>query len=187
MCNTNKLLKFKVIAAACENMGIGIKGDIPWRLKNEMAYFTKMTSTTKGTNKKNAVIMGRKTWESIPLKYKPLSDRFNVVISNTLEDTGYENVPVYKSLDQAMEAIRESPYSETIEDIWIIGGSRLYEEAINSPLCDKIYLTRVKGKFECDTFFPNIPPHYKEIQEEGVPKELQEEKGISYMYTVLVQ
>lgn len=187
MVNSSKLLKFNVIAAACENMGIGVNGDIPWRLKKEMAYFTRMTSTTEDSNKRNAVIMGRRTWDCIPLKYRPLPGRFNVVISNTINETGYDDVPVFKSLDKAVGALKEPPYSESIEAVWIIGGSSLYEEAINSPLCDKIYLTRVKGNFECDTFFPNIPSFYKEIQEENVPSGVQEENGISYVYTVLKQ
>ncbi|RWS18311.1 dihydrofolate reductase-like protein, partial [Leptotrombidium deliense] len=57
---------FALIAAQCENRGIGISGRLPWRLKNEMAYFTDVTSKTEDDKKRNAVVMGRKTWDSIP-------------------------------------------------------------------------------------------------------------------------
>lgn len=76
-----------MIAACCQNNGIGIKGNLPWKLKSEMAYFTRVTSETKDQNKQNAVIMGRKSWDSIPNKFKPLPGRINVVISQTMSPT----------------------------------------------------------------------------------------------------
>ena len=80
--------KVSMIAAVCQGNGIGIKGNLPWRLKNEMAYFTRITSETKDGDKKNAVVMGRKSWDSIPPKYRPLPGRVNVVISRSLPATG---------------------------------------------------------------------------------------------------
>lgn len=78
--------KFSLVAAACLNNGIGIKGRLPWTLRNEMAFFTRVTSTVTTDEKKNAVIMGRKTWDSIPLKFKPLPNRVNVVLSESLKE-----------------------------------------------------------------------------------------------------
>ena len=72
--------KIKMIAAACEGLGIGKNGDLPWRLKEEMKYFTRMTKTA-APGMKNAVVMGRKTYESIPKKWRPLDDRINVVLT----------------------------------------------------------------------------------------------------------
>ena len=72
--------KMKMIAAACEGLGIGKNGDLPWRLKEEMKYFTRMTKAA-APGRKNAVVMGRKTYESIPPKYRPLNDRVNVVLT----------------------------------------------------------------------------------------------------------
>ena len=75
-------MKFNLIVAACgKSLGIGLNGELPWRLKSEMKYFAETTSRTKDPDKINAVIMGRKTWESIPIKFKPLKNRFNVVLS----------------------------------------------------------------------------------------------------------
>ena len=70
----------KMIAAACEGLGIGKNGDLPWRLKEEMKYFTRMTKAA-APGRKNAVVMGRKTYESIPPKHRPLNDRVNVVLT----------------------------------------------------------------------------------------------------------
>ena len=75
-------MKFNLIVAACgKSLGIGLNGELPWRLKSEMKYFAETTTKTKDIDKMNAVIMGRKTWESIPLKFRPLKNRFNVILS----------------------------------------------------------------------------------------------------------
>lgn len=74
-------LKLYLIAAASENLGIGINGNLPWRLKSEMAFFTHMTSKTKDIKKKNVVVMGRRTWDCIPPKYRPLQGRINIVLT----------------------------------------------------------------------------------------------------------
>ncbi|KAH9628953.1 hypothetical protein HF086_016665 [Spodoptera exigua] len=78
-------VKLNLIAAACENMGIGVNGALPWRLKKEMAYFTTMTTKVKDPSKVNAVIMGRRTWDCIPDKYRPLSDRVNIVLTHNVD------------------------------------------------------------------------------------------------------
>ena len=75
-------MKFNLIVAACgKSLGIGLNGELPWKLQSEMKYFAETTSKTKDCDKMNAVIMGRKTWESIPLKFRPLKNRFNVILS----------------------------------------------------------------------------------------------------------
>ena len=75
-------MKFNLIVAACgKSLGIGLNGELPWKLKSEMKYFAETTTKTKDFDKMNAVIMGRKTWESIPLKFRPLKNRFNVILS----------------------------------------------------------------------------------------------------------
>lgn len=80
-------LKLAMVAAMSLTNGIGKDGGLPWRLKGEMAYFRKVTSQVpedeKHAGARNAVIMGRKTWASIPPKFRPLSGRLNVVISRT--------------------------------------------------------------------------------------------------------
>ena len=119
-------------------------------------YFRDVTSFNK-TSGENVVIMGRKTWESIPEKFKPLSNRINIVLSKTLSDTSlkdYNNTFVYKSLNDVLSMSYQK------SNIFVIGGGQIYEEAIKHPMCDKLYITEIYKDYECDTFFPD----YKDMQ-----------------------
>ena len=89
-------MKFNLIVAVCgKSFGIGNNGQLPWRLKSEMKHFASTTTTTKDTSKRNAVIMGRKTWDSIPRKFRPLKNRLNLVLSRqndiSLQDSEQHN------------------------------------------------------------------------------------------------
>jgi dihydrofolate reductase len=77
----HKAKGFSVVVAATTTNGIGVGGKLPWSLPQEMARFKKLTSITQQKNKTNAVIMGRKTFESIPQKFRPLKDRLNIVLT----------------------------------------------------------------------------------------------------------
>ncbi|CAG8557617.1 18524_t:CDS:2 [Racocetra fulgida] len=149
--------KFALIAAAEENWGIGINNALPWKLKKDMAYFERVTKKVLTSNEttdtslvtpnekiQNAVIMGRKTWESIPLKYRPLKDRLNVVLSR----------------NDAISSLTDKP---TVARIFIIGGGDIYKEAIELPLCEYILLTKVYKNFNCDAFFPKIDENLYEL------------------------
>ncbi|XP_032675586.1 dihydrofolate reductase isoform X1 [Odontomachus brunneus] len=175
------LPKLELIAAACENMGIGIKGNLPWRLKTEMEYFTRMTTKTKDNNKKNVVLMGRRTWDCLPKKYKPLKDRINIVLTSQSVDYGDKAI-VCESMLDALETIADM--KSKVEKVWVIGGSRVYKEAMESPYFNRLYLTRVRKNFECDTFFPPIPDNFVLIQDPAVPQDVQEENGIEFVYEV---
>nr|XP_033332063.1 dihydrofolate reductase isoform X2 [Megalopta genalis] len=127
MSGTKKMqLQLNLIAAACEGMGIGVNGALPWKLKSEMAFFTTMTSKTKDPSKKNVVLMGRRTWECIPSKFRPLQNRVNMVLSSKLSDLGNEAI-VCKSIANAMQMISQPPLNDRIESIWVIGGSSVYK------------------------------------------------------------
>jgi len=154
---------------------------LPWRLKNEMNYFTRITSNVKNPNFKNVVVIGRKTWESIPKKYRPLSGRINIILSKTLCSSDVpDDVVIKPSLDDALAHI--STLSD-IEDIYICGGCSVYEEAVKSPLCDRIYLTHVDGDFGCDAFFPEFDESkFKLVSDPAVPEGIQEERGIKYQF-----
>ena len=99
-------MKINLIVAGCrlngnDNvLGIGQAGNLPWKLKKEMKHFANLTTFTKDTEKQNAVLMGRKTWESIPFKFKPLKNRYNLVLTSQLDyDMGqHENVDKFSSL-----------------------------------------------------------------------------------------
>lgn len=72
---------FEIVVAAAENWGIGHCGSIPWRIREDLAFFKKITTETKNPSKKNCCVMGRKTYLSIPAKFRPLPGRLNIVLS----------------------------------------------------------------------------------------------------------
>ncbi|XP_034178240.1 dihydrofolate reductase isoform X2 [Osmia lignaria lignaria] len=159
-------LSLNLIAAACEGMGIGVKGTLPWKLKSEMAFFTSMTTKTKDSNKTNVVLMGRRTWECIPSK-----------------DYGNEAI-VCKSIPHAIDVISKEPLKDQVESIWVIGGSSVYKAAMESPNFSRLYLTKIKKHFDCDTFFPPIPNNFVLTEDPNVPQGIQEENGIQFVYEV---
>lgn len=175
--------KLYVIVACCENFGIGFNGTLPWRLKNELAYFTNMTSGGPQFNKMNAVIMGRKTWQSIPVKFRPLPCRINIVLTSDVGRFQRRNVYWCNSI-LAVEDVLNNTLSRVINIAWVIGGASMYEWALKRPDCERIYLTWIKKKFECDTFFPPIPEHFQQIEDSSVPQGEQQEGDIKYEYRV---
>jgi len=130
-----------IIAAMSENRVIGKDNAMPWSIKEDMAHFKRLT---KGW----PCVMGRKTWESLPVK--PLPGRLNVVISKTMTADGSfpKDVKIFSSLSAA--ARNCSGY----EKVFIIGGETVYREALE--LADKIELTVIHKQYEGDAFFPEI-------------------------------
>lgn len=124
-----------IIAAIAENNVLGVDNQIPWHIPEDLAHFKTLTVG-------QSVIMGRRTFESIG---KPLPDRENIIVSSTLGKT--DGAIVVSSLKEALAAA-------TKEEIFIIGGAKLYEEAI--PLADVLDITHVHLSPNGDTFFPTI-------------------------------
>ena len=113
-------IPFKLIAATCEGNGIGINNDLPWRLKLEMAYFTRMTTATLDDKKQNAMIMGRRTWESTPACERPLPGRISIVLSSLPKSqiAEAEDVLVCSNFEEAV-AIVES-LTDKVESCWVV-------------------------------------------------------------------
>jgi len=152
-----------VVVAICHNNGIGLEGDLPWpRLKGDMAYFKQLTMFTSDVQKSNVVIMGRKTWDSIPAARRPLPGRINIVLSTNPDYGKTLPLGVYHatSFVGAMQLIDSEPMNSRIESIFVIGGEAVYQSALKSPRCNKIYMTCVMAPFECDAFFPLMPPRF---------------------------
>ncbi|MEL7481136.1 MAG: dihydrofolate reductase [Pseudomonadota bacterium] len=133
-----------LIVAKARNNVIGVQGQLPWRLKNDMAFFKEATMG-------KPIIMGRKTWESFPRR--PLPGRQNIVLS---KDWDYAAIGarVYSSLGPALNAARTIAISEGKDEVFVIGGSMIYERAL--PLADRLYLTEVDAAPDGDAFFPGI-------------------------------
>ena len=169
------MMSFSLVVAADENLGIGIKGDLPWKLKNDMKFFRDLTSQTKDNTKINAVIMGRTTWESIPEKFRPLPNRLNIILSTTLAKDSIKTAEIANSLNQALEICQK----KSVENCFVIGGGKVYQEAISSPHCESIHITEIKSNFSCDTFFP----HFKSKFKLTTTTEYQSENNISYRFS----
>lgn len=170
--------KFSLVVAVDQNNGIGKNNSLAWNLPSELKHFSKLTKTTNDPNKKNALIMGRNTWESIPQKSKPLSSRVNLVLSRNTDLELPSNVILASSFD---EALLELSTLKDIENIFVIGGARVYEQAILHPSCEKIYLTKIDANFDCDTFFPKIDENKFALISSS---EACQEEGVSYRYLV---
>ncbi len=136
-------MRIKLIAAIGENRELGRNNELLWHLTEDMQFF-------KNTTSGYYVIMGRKSFESIPPKYRPLPNRINVIISRN-PDYMYEECYTCGSLQEATE-LAES-HGET--EVFIIGGGEIYRQALTDGIVDEMYLTHVKASFpDADVFFP---------------------------------
>jgi dihydrofolate reductase/thymidylate synthase len=143
--------KFSIVVAVCKSTrGIGSSGQLPWRLRSDMQYFKQLTRSTRDPTKRNAVIMGRKTWLSIPTKFRPLDDRINVVLSRNPEAARELEMPngvmVAASLERALELLDErSELGGTVENVYVIGGASVYKEALAlGGACAKVHVTEIE-------------------------------------------
>ncbi|GAY66187.1 hypothetical protein CUMW_246740 [Citrus unshiu] len=154
----NPKRSYQVVVAATRDMGIGKDGKLPWKLPSDLKFFKEITQITSDAGKRNAVIMGRKTWESIPLEHRPLPGRLNVVLtrSGSFDIATVENVVICGSIGSALELLAASPYCLSIEKVFVIGGGQILSEALNAPECDAIHITEIETRIECDTFIPSI-------------------------------
>uniref|UniRef100_A0A915ITJ2 dihydrofolate reductase n=1 Tax=Romanomermis culicivorax TaxID=13658 RepID=A0A915ITJ2_ROMCU len=171
-------MKMNLIVAACSNFGIGKNNKLPWKLPKEMQYFERMTTRTEDPDKKNIVLMGRKNWESIPPRYRPLKDRINVILSRTLDQKELpDGVYVFRNLSDFYEYLINDQYlKDTVETVWNIGGKDIYELGLDSSYFNELYLTRVEGNFDCDVHFPEPDwSQLKEIEMPNIPEDIQEE------------
>jgi len=144
-----------VIVATTQKGGIGKDGALPWKLPEDMAHFKKVTMAAP-SGKMNAVIMGRKTWESIPEKFKPLPGRVNVVLSRKASEPFFASpypadVLTASSVTDAMTKLGAR---DDVAEIFAIGGESVYKEALDLPACTRIFMTRIAKDIECDAFFP---------------------------------
>jgi dihydrofolate reductase len=140
---------FDIVVAADREWGIGKDNALPWpKLKGDLAHFKRVTSDAP-EGQRNAVIMGRRTWESAEVAGRPLPRRLNVVISrHTL--TVPEGVIAAPSLDDALAA------AAGVATTFVVGGAQVFREAIDHPALRYIYLTRVDGAFGTDTHLPDL-------------------------------
>ena len=147
-------MNFNLIVAICRERGIGYKGTIPWHIKDDLKYFSKLT---KGSGGENALIMGSTTWNSLPNKYLP--GRNNLILSSTIKihkimKDGY----IIKSFD-TIDAIIKFCILMGYDNIWVIGGATIYKQFLDKDIISKCYITKIDKFYDCDTFFPELNCH----------------------------
>lgn len=144
-------VSFDVVVAADLDWGIGKQAGLPWpKLRGDLAHFRRLT-TTATDGRRNAIVMGRRTWESTEVAGKPLPKRLNIVVSRRALEVP-EGVIAVTSLDDALRAAT----APDLETIFVVGGAEIYQLAFEHPALRYIYLTRVDGHFECDTTIPDL-------------------------------
>ena len=137
-------MRVSLIAAVADNGVIGKDNDLIWSLPDDMSFFK---ASTSGRH----VIMGRRNYESIPHKFRPLPGRPNIVMSRNSEyDSG--GAALVTSLEDALEIARSAGESEA----FIIGGGQIYTMALDARVVDTMYITHVHGEPDGDAFFPEF-------------------------------
>lgn len=160
-----------LIVAKAKNNAIGKDNNLLWHLPADMKFFRE---TTTG----HCIITGRKNYESIPKKYRPLKDRINVVVTRNKEFSE-EGVHVCHSVEEAIDLAKSLEKVET----FIIGGGQIYNEVIEKDLISKMYITQVNEAFEADTFFPEFDSNDWNIEKE---KELPLDEKNNYAAEITI-
>lgn len=161
-------MKIALIAAMSKNRVIGINNDLPWHLPDDMKFFME---TTLG----HVVIMGRKNYDSLPKKFKPLPNRTNVILTRQI---GYqiENCTVVNTLDDAYNFAA----SRGEEELFVIGGGQVYQMAIDKA--DVVYLTEIDGDIDNgEVFFPEMGSEWVEVSRKHHPADSRHKYAFDFV------
>lgn len=144
--STSRFAYFEIVIASGPRGEFGLRNSMPWgRVKEDLQYFSRITTGTEKETFKNAVIMGRKTFET--LNCQPLPNRLNIIISKTLtpsvEISGYHQNLIFPSLDQALQFAGKLQDEKILEKVFVIGGVELVSESLAHPSCEAVHLTSV--------------------------------------------
>ena len=148
-----------LIVAVSENKVIGKDNDLAWHLPDDMKFF-------KDTTKGHYVIMGRKNYESIPHKFRPLPKRTNVIVTRQ-NNYKAEGCLVVNSIEGALKLAHEAEDNEP----FVIGGGQIYKHAIEHNLVDRVYLTRVHTEIDGDTYFEDLDDSWKLVHADLHPSD----------------
>ena len=155
------------LVALSNNFVIGVNNDLPWKLKKDLQHFSAYTQN-------KAIVMGRKTFESIG---RPLPNRKNIVISSTLN--AQEGIDIVSSLDQGIEVADQwNKLNTESEEVVLIGGGYVFEESKN--IANKLVLTRVNCEIDGDVFYPKIDlSNWEKISTESFNQDSENEYDFS--------
>lgn len=156
-------MKVNLIYARAANGVIGKDGRMPWHLPEDLAHFKRLTSGCP-------VVMGRKTWDSLPARFRPLPGRSNIVI--TRQENWHENgVQRASSLREALQLCESS------DTVWVIGGAQIYAQAL--PLADAVEVTEIERDYAGDAYAPELGPEWVEKRRERL--EAQDGTPLSFV------
>lgn len=143
------MTKIVAIAAMDEGRVIGIDNSIPWNLPEDMKHFSSLTSG-------HSVLMGRKTYFSLPKKFRPLPNRNNIVVTRYASSLESEPVEVVLNLEEYLEGKKNDDKDESL---WVIGGSEIYKQTMQ--FWDEMHLTKVYGNHAGDAYFPEFEENFE--------------------------
>lgn len=166
------MLSFSIILAVDEKNGIWKNNELAWKVKEDMKFFKELTTYNKDLSLLNAVIMWKNTWESLPKKYKPLPDRINCILSSKLDSESLNSkkddfVLYFKSFKHCLKELFNK---DNVWKVFVIWWATLYNAVLDNKYLDKIYITKLKWDYNCDTFFAWIPDDF-ELEAETKEKE----------------
>lgn len=164
MIHTQHVPTLSIIVAQAENGAIGKDNDLLWHLGDDLKHFKQLTMG-------HPVVMGRKTWESLPKR--PLPGRRNVVMTNNHEYVA-DGATVVHSINGLFKAMEDVD-----DEVFVMGGAAVY--SILMPFCSKIYVTQVYRAFEADVFFPTIDMSEFTLVQQG-ERMTDEKSGLEYAY-----
>ncbi len=146
----NEPMKLHLIYARARNGVIGKDNQMPWHLPEDLAHFKRITLG-------QPVIMGRKTWDSLPPKFRPLPGRLNIVVTR---QASWQAGGALRagSIEEAMRLCGDAP------DAWIMGGAEIYRQA--EPLASTAVVTEIDADFEGDAYAPELGPRWREVRRE---------------------
>lgn len=148
-------MQTSIIVAISENNVIGKDNSLIWHLPADMKFFKEKTTG-------HCIITGRKNYESIPEKFRPLPNRTNIVVSRNFNYSS-RGTEIVNTLEEAITFAK----SKNETEVFIIGGGQIYKEVMEKDLADTLYITEVHHSFEGDTFFPAIDKtKWKEVSRE---------------------
>lgn len=149
------------IVAASQNGAIGVKGDLPWHIPEDLKFF-------KDKTKGSVIVMGRKTYDSLG---KPLPNRLNIVVSRSAKPSDFpEAVMLFSDITAAVEAAKIAGREKGLDEVFIVGGSEIYKQTLKLGLVNRIYLTRIHTEVDGDAFYPDVDTKLFKLTED-LPRE----------------
>lgn len=163
-----------IIVAAATNMVIGKNNDLPWHIPSDLKRFKELTFGKR-------VSMGRKCWESIPEKFRPLPNRENIVFTRDLDYIA-EGAIVMHKLDKVIKGHERNSPLHILEEEFVIGGAEIYKRYF--PIANKLYMTEVLGEIDGDTYLQGFNPDEWDLIDESA---IYEENGFKFRFKIFLR